>query len=44
MGVLRMNYAQTPFQAKVNVKLIQIFLALSLCASGAGSVKNLMID
>ena len=30
-----MNYACTPFQAKVRVKLIQISLALPLGASGA---------
>ena len=30
-GSLRMNYAWTPFQAKVKGKLIQIFLALPLC-------------
>ena len=30
-----MNYVWTPFQAKVRVKLIQIFLALPVCGSAA---------
>ena len=33
--ILRMNYAQTPFQAEVKVKLIQFLSGAALCASDA---------